>query len=67
MMYLMEELATSEGDLFPMTGLMKGKITMQQRLSAIGSQSATINNQELQTAECPPFRRQRPEINLLSR
>ncbi|UFJ41481.1 cobyrinate a,c-diamide synthase [Brevibacillus humidisoli] len=35
-MYLTEELVTTEGKVYPMVGIIPGRITMQKRLAALG-------------------------------
>ncbi|HJV47294.1 MAG TPA: cobyrinic acid a,c-diamide synthase, partial [Bacillota bacterium] len=35
-MYLTEEIVTTEGEAFPMVGVVPGKVTMQKRLAALG-------------------------------
>jgi cobyrinic acid a,c-diamide synthase len=47
MMYLIEELVTTDGTAHPMVGLIPGKISMQKRLATIGLQAAEFADQEL--------------------
>ena len=47
MLYLSEILTDSENNKYPMLGLIKGSAMMKNKLTAIGSQKVTIDQQEI--------------------
>jgi cobyrinic acid a,c-diamide synthase len=70
MMALFEQLATADGTVHPMWGLLPGRVTMQQRLAALGPQQLDLDGQALrghtfhysrcETALPPAARSRRP-------
>lgn len=47
MMALFDDIEMANGDVYPMWGLLPGRVTMQQRLAALGPQQLTLPTGEL--------------------